>query len=397
MPCIELLPNEIIRKGNYPAPNKSGYDSLFFHPRTKGKGTLILKEFGKQLYLYCEQKNIPYYCFKNDYNLKINVYDSILIDVFPFKEGTGEDENKVNTYLGSDEVKYNLSLLNYIKIEFKNLHDKIDKNQGVVVENLQSLEDKIDEIAVTLNEVLDELKTGFDAIKSSNLDLDSKLASLCDNLDKNLKIKDSVKLLIEKECKKEIPKWDNLNKDSQLFIITAEWLFAGIRGNDTIDFSPFILQYCRALENELSVNIFTPFHKEIQEDMNTVEDEEKKNKNLPDKIRVKLADLKSFYKNLKKSQPKFTMGEMKFILSKLKNDGDTYINSSILQRLRIRIFSIFNEKVLSNEFLKVVDEISNNYRNESAHPNVLDQIKANNCKSLVKDNLNTLLIFKLSN
>lgn len=75
------LPKENIKRiGVYPAPNLSGYNSLFFHELTKGQSTSTYKDWGKQIAVICEAEGITYYHFYNDFNIKINVYPNDIIE-----------------------------------------------------------------------------------------------------------------------------------------------------------------------------------------------------------------------------------------------------------------------------------------------------------------------------
>ncbi|MNK09778.1 hypothetical protein D3C87_277540 [compost metagenome] len=80
MNCIELTEDQISRDGKYPAPNVSGYNSLFFHPLTGHGSKKDLEQWGYQLTVICEEQGIEYYCFYNDFRTKINVYPNSLIE-----------------------------------------------------------------------------------------------------------------------------------------------------------------------------------------------------------------------------------------------------------------------------------------------------------------------------
>lgn len=79
MKAIKLEQHQIIRIGKYPAPKVDGYNSLFFHPLTKGYDTETYIEWGKILSRMCEDCDFTYYYFYNDYDTKINVYPNELI------------------------------------------------------------------------------------------------------------------------------------------------------------------------------------------------------------------------------------------------------------------------------------------------------------------------------
>lgn len=80
MNCIELRPDQIVRRGKYPAPNVPNHNSLFFHPSTLHGSPKELEEWGYELATFCRQNDIPYYCFMNDFGKKINVYPNETIE-----------------------------------------------------------------------------------------------------------------------------------------------------------------------------------------------------------------------------------------------------------------------------------------------------------------------------
>jgi hypothetical protein len=57
-------------------------------------------------------------------------------------------------------------------------------------------------------------------------------------------------------------RWQQLDVNSQSFLPQAELLFENIENieqDKNKDYSPFIIQYCRALENELLIKLFTAY------------------------------------------------------------------------------------------------------------------------------------------
>lgn len=78
----ELNDDEINREGKFPRPNKSGYNSLFFHHLTRGNDTPTLYNWGNELTRICNSQNIKYYFFYNDRKIKINVYPNDLIETW---------------------------------------------------------------------------------------------------------------------------------------------------------------------------------------------------------------------------------------------------------------------------------------------------------------------------
>ena len=93
----------------------------------------------------------------------------------------------------------------------------------------------------------------FDKIKNSNLELEDRLQSLNELLDKKMNETshldiDESKYACEKIYK---PFWNSLDSLSQDYLAMAYYLFRLFSGENN-DFSPSVLEYCRAIENELA-------------------------------------------------------------------------------------------------------------------------------------------------
>lgn len=58
--------------------------------------------------------------------------------------------------------------------------------------------------------------------------------------------------------------WSLLEDLTRKFVPTAEWLLEGSRGMDDADYGPFVIEYSRALENEILMKLFGPFQTSLR-------------------------------------------------------------------------------------------------------------------------------------
>ena len=90
-----------------------------------------------------------------------------------------------------------------------------------------------------------------------------------------------------------------------MFLASAFFLKDKFETNNVVDFSPFILQFSRAIENELLHKVFVSFYSSLEgileKDSDILENEFGNNKT------------KVFAKLLSKKTDKFTLGTMVFI------------------------------------------------------------------------------------
>lgn len=67
----------------------------------------------------------------------------------------------------------------------------------------------------------------------------------------------------------------------------------------------------------------------------------------------------------------YTLGDMNFIMSLLKEDGNTLKASKLLQHFRQFALQYFEKRIFEKRFLADVNTITTQYRNKAAHLSVL--------------------------
>lgn len=178
--------------------------------------------------------------------------------------------------------------------------------------------------------------------------------------------------------------WDRLEKASQTFLPQAEMLFDGISQSHADDYSPFIIQYCRALENEILNKLFRAYTNNVHERM----------KDITACLHEELKDNKTgkFAKALLNREVTYTLGEMSFILSLMKKGGKTLEGSSLLKDFQTFVVRYFDERILDKRYLDQIDAINKDFRCKAAHPYILDVEAAQRCRVQVRQCLNELIL-----
>lgn len=169
-----------------------------------------------------------------------------------------------------------------------------------------------------------------------------------------------------------------------MFLASAFFLKDKFENNNVVDYSPYILQFSRAIENELLHKIFISFYTSLElilEKNSTILENEFEN----DKTKV-------FAKLLRKKSFEFTLGTMVFILGYVVNENGKTIQSSILlQEFRKHITSVSGERLLNSIFISSLKKLTDNYRNKAAHISQINNEEAETFLSLGKNILNELL------
>ena len=156
------------------------------------------------------------------------------------------------------------------------------------------------------------------------------------------------------------------------------------------DYAPFIIQYCRALENEILKKLFEAYHSDLysREGNNSSFlsfDLEKDKKGEPKKSG-------KFASYLKSDNRKYTLGDMNFVMQLIKSGSRSLRDSPLLQDFRRFALTYFDEKILEKKYLDQIDKINEDFRKKVAHPYILDFQVAQLCRTTVRECLNEFLL-----
>lgn len=178
--------------------------------------------------------------------------------------------------------------------------------------------------------------------------------------------------------------WERLDDASQSFLPQAELLFDNIPQTKSKDYSPFIIQYCRALENELLTKLFVAYTQNLHY----------RHKNINEFLAKDLLgqNTSKFAKMLKNRQHIYTLGDMSFIMNLLKAGGKTLKKSDLLQDFRSFTVRYFSERIVDKNYLDKIDKINKDFRCKAAHPYLLDVDVACRCREQVRACLNELIL-----
>lgn len=183
--------------------------------------------------------------------------------------------------------------------------------------------------------------------------------------------------------------WERLDIASQLFLPQAELLFENIEQTNSQDYSPFIIQYCRALENELLTKLFTAYTDNLYSRPQNID--EFLAKDIAENNK-KETNTSRFIKSLQGRKCTYTLGDMNFIMQLLEVNGGTLKKSPLLQDFRAFTIRYFTESIVDKRYLDQIKRINEDFRCKAAHPYVLDIEVAKQCRSQVRACLNELIL-----
>lgn len=250
------------------------------------------------------------------------------------------------------------------------LIDFIMKDMGETKEILHRIEKGVQ----TTNDGIQELRIRFDSISKQINKIQESVEELDDRVDQifNVLEKEIETLLESKEFsltqyQRKVTEWFDywkaLEEASRDIMPGAEYLLEKIDETD-IDYSPFIIYYCKALELELLEKIFRNWRKYYRDNQPDLDIEEWNNKGLS---KNKERDYKETHDRLVGfliKNKKLTLGDMRMILS--------FVVGNTNRVARIPSLKLFQEFLqtstlsIKKEDLEIIKKI-NNYRNDAAH------------------------------
>lgn len=281
-----------------------------------------------------------------------------------------------------NEYKNQIQALEKEKENFNSLKAFIDNRFNKVESQLEVVNKKLDDLL----SLLKELKTDFEQIQKLPREDEEKLFKLCQKIDAKLdtvynKEQHTIEGYIE-EIKRWLDLWEMLDLQSQKFLPIAEFIFDELSKLQDADYAPFVVQYCRTLENEILKKLFEAYHSIGLADINR-----------DDLVKNDLDNQKTgkFAQMVKRNKVTYTLGDMNFIMALLKQGGNTLNESPLLQHFRTFTISYFDEKIVEAEFLKDVNKLTNDFRNKAAHPYSISIDLAKECQGLLRKSLNVFL------
>jgi hypothetical protein len=276
----------------------------------------------------------------------------------------------------------------------QNTLQQVLSNQHEHTQILNSIENKIDDIkTVIFNLIID-----FKEIQDLPREIEEKISRLNKKLEEqisNLHFEQKQIDTYIEEIKNWFEYYDLLEAKSQKYLPEAEYIFDHISKLENPDYSPFILQYCRALENELLSKIFRAYVQSLID--NNINFDIKFAWDLGKKVSGKPNDDNTFRlsKHIQKCLTKITdewffeLGSMEMNLRYLT--GRTIEKSPLLQDLKEFVLERFEKELLNIEYLDEIKTIIRDYRNQSAHPNLMDTEKATTFHKQMKECLISLM------
>jgi len=327
------------------------------------------------------------------FRITISNLFNVLIPILPLSELNFIDDNwlKTNslekihqldkqlksliTIYESGSLHYNLLL---------EIHSKINSNS----QKLNTIEKQIESVIFNF----ETFSENFNTFKKHNIEKLNELNDkfVLDNQDKTRNYFSDIE--------KSLPDYNKLHSSAKTFeyLATGEYLLEQITKEKNIDFSPCILQFCRAIEGELYHQIFKPFKNELNRQFNKKQlDEIFENS----QFRIKTIDN---FKNSNKIQPhSLIIGLNEYFMLSLMYNSLTIL--TVPEFEKIKIYKLFNdflvkklnnkESILNSKFIGELKEIAK-IRNDVAHTyaEIIDEKQSIRIRNKIYKILNNWLV-----
>lgn len=308
------------------------------------------------------------------------------------------------------------SLLAYLEDNFSSILEILEIHGADISEikhQNERIENKVDNLADTLKAFI----SSFDAFKKETRDVEEKLlliAAKLTEVENNIAPNDYE--LYTEICRRNYYGWEEYEELTKKFLPVSEILYSRLQDpgltSNNVDFSPVVIELCRAIENEFLLKIFKKYVKEftkIYSDSKSFDDFYSPDRSSKIKVLVNgkektigfvtktLANVISSTIKYPDYEPRFTLGDMYFILNSLVCE-ERINNSVLLQNFKEFIEKFFDCKLLNTDYISNISKLVNDYRNPAAHPEYVSQEVAEECKEFMPEQMDYLIdCIKISN
>jgi archaellum component FlaC len=272
----------------------------------------------------------------------------------------------------------------------REIHRKLDELQNTTDEIKTKTEDIDSKMDLAL-EKLNVIENAFLDLKRENRDLEEKLTLMSSKLSR-LEVRDEDLEDYYALAQSLYMNWEDFDLLTKSFLPLAEYLYSKLQKYEKPDYSPVILELCRAIENEFLSKIFTKYTFDLLdrkgEDIDVFLSIDKSSEDL----KCKTASFAKTVTNARKTRkPTFTLGQMNVILSMSKSTKT--VSKSPLLKDFVDYLNDNTEasSLLDDRYIQKINDIVENYRNPSAHPEYMTLEKANECREIMPDRIDYLI------
>lgn len=289
----------------------------------------------------------------------------------------------------------NEQVFDIVQLLLQDADDKND-NQKAILKGIQEVKETTEEINFKMDMVIEKLtklEAEFSELKNENRNLEEKIKLMTIKLTKMENTVEGEELEDYYALAQSLyVNWEDLDQLTRRFIPLAEFLYSKLQKYDQPDYSPVILELCRAIENEFLLKIFKKY---------TIDLVARKGNSLcqffaTDRASSELQDktsqfVKAISKAAKTRRPEYTLGQMNTILSIMKDEAIVQ-KSPLLKDFEDYLLHNTEAKMLLDaEYIRKINEIVNKFRNPSAHPEFMSVEKANECREIMPERLDYLM------
>ena len=192
--------------------------------------------------------------YAQKWNEKLDWYKSK--NILPFEDGGGDNGSLIIT---KDDAKGGISAKDIAKI----IEDVFEiKSKDNTLNEIKELTTVVFQLRNAVETYFSKLSVQFNEIKESSIERDDRIETIYKILDDNSK--SSNLQVYYSNVENSIENYDLLIDNSKMFLASSFFLKDKFESNNVLDFSPFILQFSRAIENELLHKVFVSFYPSLE-------------------------------------------------------------------------------------------------------------------------------------
>jgi len=278
-------------------------------------------------------------------------------------------QNTIGTNNNEDESEMNNANMQ-ILLYSEEIRKYMEKNFAMLKAGQQDLKEGQQELKKSLDSIFNHINSIKKTVEDESERLD-QIFHLCEKQFESILSRQEISITqYERKVQEWFDYWEKLEDSSMKIMPGAEYLLEKIEETTNVDYSPFVIYYCKALEIELLEKIFRSWRKhfDLNNSIEEIKDWDSSNLNESKKAQYERTNL-SLVRFLG-PRGKITLGDMRLLLSAIST------NSSRVNRLPgLKLFKEFLEletiSVEKNDLEKIQKVID--FRNQAAHTELIEK------------------------
>lgn len=282
--------------------------------------------------------------------------------------GKSSIQNTVETNENENELEMKNANLKVL-LAIPEFVEYIKNDLAILKAGQEDLKAGQQELKKSLDSIFNHIKSIKKTVEDESERLD-QIFHLCEKQFESIISKHEISISqYERKVQEWFDYWEKLEDSSMKIMPGAEYLLEKIEETSNVDYSPFVIYYCKALEIEMLEKIFRSWRKHFNSNNSLNEILKWNDQNLDEDKKREYAQTNFILSKFLKAEGKITLGSMRLLLSSVSRKERVERLPGL--RLLKEFLDLETMRFEKNELSKIQKIID--FRNQAAHTDLIEK------------------------